>query len=95
MATNPKHYERITDEYYALFESFKKSGFNDEQAFELVSAYCTSANIANMMTAIVHEKSSRNYEVLSKYARKSNKTSEKNTEDPDYEKHRRENSKTY
>lgn len=80
MTANPKHYERITDEYYALFESFKKSGFDDERAFELVRAYCTSANIANMMTCIKNETRGRNYEILNKYARKSNTTSEENTE---------------
>ena len=33
-------YEQSTDEIYTLFESFKLSGFNEDQASKLTEVYC-------------------------------------------------------
>ena len=32
--------QQLTDEIYALIESFKLSGFNEEQALKLTEVYC-------------------------------------------------------
>ncbi len=35
-----KYKQQLTDEICALIESFKLSGFNDEQALKLTEVYC-------------------------------------------------------
>lgn len=35
-----KYKQQLTDEICTLIESFKLSGFNDEQALKLVEVYC-------------------------------------------------------
>ena len=82
MSANPKRYERITDEYYALFESFKRSGFNNEQAFELVKAHCNSVNTQNILEANKAEYGrSKRSAIYRRYENKPYTTSEENTED--------------
>ena len=42
-------YEQLTDEIYTLFESFKLSGFNDDQALKLTEAYCRQSVLENIL----------------------------------------------
>lgn len=46
-------YKLVTDEYFKLFEAFKESGFTEEQAFELMKAYCTSDSMARMLETYI------------------------------------------
>lgn len=42
-------YEQLTDEIYTLFESFKLSGFNDDQALKLTEVYCRQSVLENIL----------------------------------------------
>ena len=42
-------YERSTDEIYTLFESFKLSGFNEDQALKLTEVYCRQSVLENIL----------------------------------------------
>ena len=42
-------YIQSTDEIYTLFESFKLSGFNEEQALKLTEVYCRQSVLENIL----------------------------------------------
>ena len=42
-------YEQSTDEIYTLFESFKLSGFNEDQALKLTEVYCRQSVLENIL----------------------------------------------
>lgn len=42
-------YEQLTDEIYTLFESFKLSGFNEDQALKLTEVYCRQSVLENIL----------------------------------------------
>ena len=42
-------YMKSTDEIYTLFESFKLSGFNEEQALKLTEVYCRQSVLENIL----------------------------------------------
>ena len=42
-------YKQSTDEIYALFESFKLSGFNEDQALKLTEVYCRQSVLENIL----------------------------------------------
>lgn len=42
-------YIQLTDETYTLFESFKLSGFNEEQALKLTEVYCRQSVLENIL----------------------------------------------
>lgn len=49
MSNNVEEYKKVTDEFYSFYTAFRASGFTDEQAFELVKAYCTSHAVQNIL----------------------------------------------
>lgn len=42
-------YEQLTDEIYTLFESFKLSGFNEDQALKLTEVYCRQSVLESIL----------------------------------------------
>lgn len=42
-------YEQSTDEIYTLFESFKLSGFNEDQALKLTEVYCRQSVLESIL----------------------------------------------
>lgn len=42
-------YEQLTDEIYTLFESFKLSGFNEDQALKLTEVCCRQSVLENIL----------------------------------------------
>ena len=42
-------YTQSTDEIYTLFESFKLSGFNEDQALKLTEVYCRVSVLENIL----------------------------------------------
>ena len=42
-------YEQSTDEIYMLFESFRLSGFNEDQALKLTEVYCRQSVLENIL----------------------------------------------
>lgn len=42
-------YEQLTDEIYTLFESFKLSGFNEDQALKLTEVYCRQSVLEDIL----------------------------------------------
>ena len=42
-------YMKSTDEIYTLFESFKLSGFNEDQALKLTEVYCRQSVLENAL----------------------------------------------
>ena len=42
-------YEQSTDEIYTLFESFKLSGFNEDQALKLTEVYSRQSVLENIL----------------------------------------------
>ena len=42
-------YIQSTDEIYTLFESFKLSGFNEDQALKLTEVYCRQSVLENIL----------------------------------------------
>ena len=42
-------YEQSTDEIYTLFESFRLSGFNEDQALKLTEVYCRQSVLENIL----------------------------------------------
>ena len=42
-------YTQLTDEIYTLFESFKLSGFNEDQALKLTEVYCRQPVLENIL----------------------------------------------
>ena len=44
-----KYKQQLTDEICALIESFKLSGFNDEQALKLTEVYCRQSVLENIL----------------------------------------------
>ena len=42
-------YKQLTDEIYTLFESFKLSGFNEDQALKLTEVYCRQSVLENIL----------------------------------------------
>ena len=42
-------YKQSTDEIYTLFESFRLSGFNEDQALKLTEIYCRQSVLENIL----------------------------------------------
>ena len=42
-------YKQSTDEIYTLFESFRLSGFNEDQALKLTEVYCRQSVLENIL----------------------------------------------
>lgn len=42
-------YKQSTDEIYMLFESFRLSGFNEDQALKLTEVYCRQSVLENIL----------------------------------------------
>ena len=42
-------YTQSTDEIYTLFESFKLSGFSEDQALKLTEVYCRQSVLENIL----------------------------------------------
>ena len=42
-------YKQSTDEIYTLFESFRLSGFNEDQALTLTEVYCRQSVLENIL----------------------------------------------
>ena len=42
-------YKPSTDEIYTLFESFRLSGFNEDQALKLTEVYCRQSVLENIL----------------------------------------------
>lgn len=57
-------YKKITDEVFALFESFSSSGFSEEQAFELTNGYIQSYWFNEAIRNSSKEMEYRNKEIL-------------------------------
>ena len=65
MSNNVEEYKKVTDEFYSFYTAFRVSGFTDEQAFELVKAYCTSHAVQSILENERHKKERVKYrEVL-------------------------------
>ena len=58
-------YMKSTDEIYTLFESFKLSGFNEEQALKLTEVYCRQSVLENILLDKKRRMSKR--EVIDRY----------------------------
>ena len=58
-------YMKSTDEIYTLFESFKLSGFNEEQALKLTEVYCRQSVLENILLDEKRRMSKR--EVIDRY----------------------------
>ena len=43
------NYKKTTDEYYDLYQAFRLSGFDRDQAFDLVLSLCTSTTFNDTM----------------------------------------------
>ena len=52
-------YEQSTDEIYTLFESFRLSGFNEDQALKLTEVYCRQSVLENILLGEKRRISSR------------------------------------
>lgn len=51
-----KYYQECTDDIYLLYQSFRRSGFDPDQAFELTTTYVRQTVLDNAMRANVKEK---------------------------------------
>ncbi len=49
------NYKKTTDEYYALYQAFRLSGFDRDQAFDLVKTMCNSVMFNNVSEQIERE----------------------------------------
>ena len=58
-------YEQLTDEIYTLFESFKLSGFNEDQALKLTEVYCRQSVLENIL--LNEKRRIRKQEVIDRY----------------------------
>ena len=58
-------YIQSTDEIYTLFESFKLSGFNEDQALKLTEVYCRQSVLENILLDEKRRISKR--EVINRY----------------------------
>ena len=58
-------YKQSTDEIYTLFESFKLSGFNEDQALKLTEVYCRQSVLENILLDEKRRISKR--EVINRY----------------------------
>lgn len=58
-------YEQLTDEIYTLFESFKLSGFNEDQALKLTEVYCQQSVLENIL--LDEKRRIRKQEVIDRY----------------------------
>ena len=58
-------YKQTTDEIYTLFESFRLSGFNEDQALTLAEVYCRQSVLENILLDEKRRISSR--EVIDRY----------------------------
>lgn len=58
-------YEQLTDEIYTLFESFKLSGFNEDQALKLSEVYCRQSVLENIL--LDEKRRIRKQEVIDRY----------------------------
>ena len=58
-------YMKSTDEIYTLFESFKLSGFNEEQALKLTEVYCRQSVLESILLDEKRRMSKR--EVIDRY----------------------------
>ena len=58
-------YEQLTDEIYTLFESFKLSGFNEDQALKLTEVYCRQSVLENIL--LDEKRRIRKQEVIDRY----------------------------
>lgn len=52
-------YKQSTDEIYTLFESFRLSGFNEDQALKLTEVYCRQSVLENILLDEKHRISKR------------------------------------
>ena len=58
-------YIQSTDEIYTLFESFKLSGFNEDQALKLTEVYCRQSVLESILLDEKRRMSKR--EVIDRY----------------------------
>ena len=58
-------YEQLTDEIYTLFESFKLSGFNEDQALKLTEVYCRQSVLENIL--LDEKRRTSKQEVIDRY----------------------------
>lgn len=58
-------YNQLTDEIYTLFESFKLSGFNEDQALKLTEVYCRESVLENIL--LDEKRRIRKQEVIDRY----------------------------
>ena len=63
-------YLPLTDDMYRLFDACQKSGFNEQQAFELTKTYCSVAFVNQALSIVNGERKSMSkserYELLRK-----------------------------
>lgn len=66
-------YKQSTDEIYTLFESFRLSGFNEDQALKLTEVYCRQSVLENiLLDEKTWNKQTRNYRYNDLMAKKKN-----------------------
>ena len=75
-----RNYDKeCADRLYALYESFKESGFDSQQAFELVSSYVRQSFFDNTIRELVRDKRTTDLSNSREYMR--NRTAEGAKED--------------
>lgn len=75
-----EQYRQLTDDIFQLYECFKRSGFTEEQAFELVNTYVRQTMFDNAMQYAA-QKRPRNYDAIKRYinnVKKEEKENEQN-----------------
>ena len=51
-----KHYQQCTDDIYLLYHSFRRSGFDSDQAFELTATYVRQTMFDNVLREHIYKK---------------------------------------
>ena len=74
-----KYYQECTDDIYLLYQSFRRSGFDPDQAFELTTTYVRQTVFDNAMRAKVYNGqkyktlTNKQREILRKYNERNQK----------------------
>ena len=75
-----EQYKQLTDDIFQLYECFKRSGFTEEQAFELVNTYVRQTMFDNVMQSAA-QKRPRNYDAIKQYINNIKKEEKENEKD--------------